>query len=166
MKVLLLRLLGTSFLLLILAGLCFSIFQNHNAVDHTRTVEPQVDTVDAAKTTSTAVRERNDVYYAAITDRPVFEITRRPIVEEKIEPTPEAAIEVTVETPKPSLPDVKLLGVMSDGAIPRVLISVDEGLPVWLSEGEKIGGWTITEAGPNWLNISAGDNQIRLEIFE
>jgi hypothetical protein len=46
------------------------------------------------------------------------------------------------------------------------LISVEGGEPLWLSEGEKIGGWTITSAGEDWLELAAENNKVRLELFE
>ena len=165
---LLLRLLGTGVLLGLCAAASFAAWQTDT------TIQPKPVAVDTQQESEPAVAgreretyERNDVYYQAILDRPVFEISRRPVEPDTELPEAEPEIPVMeVEDPAPELPNVSLLGVMSTGSRTRALISVEGNEPLWLSEGDKIGGWTITSAGEDWLELVAEDNKVRLELFK
>lgn len=161
------RLIGTAFLALVFIGLAFMAFQSFEPQETSHRPEPQRETEGLAKAdSSNAPQKRSSVYYAAITDRPVFSQTRRPadtLVEEvvtEIEPAPQP------EPQTAKLPTVNLLGLMDGTDKPRALLSVEGATPLWLSVGQTAGPWTLTEAGPNWLEITADDQKIRLELFK
>ncbi len=165
----LLRGLGTGSLMVALGALVFLAADPAPTAPPTR-AERNETAINAAVEggIATVSPERSDVYYQAILDRPVFELTRRPIDPEAEIPEPEPTPVVVVEAPEPApeLPNVSLLGVMSTGSRIQALISVDGGELIWLSEGESIGGWTITGAGEDWLELAAENNKVRLELFE
>ncbi len=164
---LLLRLLGTGSLAALLAGCIAFAVQRDIAVEPEEVGSDRNDQGSAAQSARTpATLERSDVYYQAILDRPVFEITRRPIEPQAQTPEPEPEVAVVAPPPAPELPKVSLLGVMSTGSRIQALIAVEGGEALWLTEGEKIGGWTITGAGKDWLELAAEDNKVRLELFE
>lgn len=165
----LLRLIGTGSLIAALAW--FVVLASATVQEPTTVVVQSENSIEDPKThspRSMPTQERSDVFYQAILDRPVFEITRRPIDPEANAPEPEHVPEPVVEAPEPTpkLPNVSLLGVMSTGSRIQALISVDGGELFWLSEGENIGGWTITGAGEDWLELAADNNKVRLELFE
>ncbi len=164
---LLLRLVGTGSLAALLAGAIAFAVERDVEVER-NTVQNALEDHEslAQPIRSPSTQERSDIYYQAILDRPVFEITRRPIEPQAEAPEPEPEIIVEMPAPAPELPKVSLLGVMSTGSRIQALIAVEGGEALWLTEGEKIGGWTITGAGKDWLELAAEDNKVRLELFE
>lgn len=167
----LLRLLGTGSLIAALAWLGFvASIPVEPATNIVVQAEDSGADATSERPRSMSTQERNDVFYQAILDRPVFEITRRPIdpEAEELEPEPEPIPKPVVEVPEPApqLPNVSLLGVMSTGSRIQALISVDGGELLWLGKGDNIGGWIITGAGKDWLELAADNNKVRLELFE
>ena len=108
-----------------------------------------------------AIDEPGDVYYRAILDRPLFDASRRPL-----DPRHQQPVVSIPPNSEDNLPKVSLLGVMSGGSRTRVLVSIEGSKPVWLSEGEKIGGWAIISAGKDWLELATDKNTVRMELFE
>ena len=88
-------------------------------------------------------KQRPEVFYAAITDRPVFEPTRRPVstAPAQIATEPETAPE-TGRNPSP-LPQLELLGVIRSSQSSSALLSVDGGAALWIKEGEMVSKWQV-----------------------
>lgn len=124
----------------------------------------------ASESTLFLPQPRPEVYYRAITDRPLFAPTRRPFVEAPVEEVvEEAPVEITEPAPepvKPPPPKVALMGAMGgeDGMIALLKFNDDEDQ--WVSVGTNIGGWKLTTVTPTWVELTDGDTQIRVEMFE
>lgn len=166
MKDLALRILGTAALAALTLALGKYLLNNglENDGSVIAGLEPTSVTKEAVSTRPNVSLERNDVYYQAILERPVFEVSRRPVTwndEEAILEPIEVQPEVEAE-----LPQVSLLGVMSEGSHYQVLISVEGREGVWFNEGDKIGDWTIAKAGENWLELASDNKKVRLELFK
>ena len=165
----LLRIAGTLTLGLVAAGLVNIGLNRDRSDPEPLAANAPITAAEETTVASLAPRERSDAYYQAVLDRPVFEISRRPIAPKPEEPKSAPIKEIaTIEPPAPApeLPDVRLLGVMSSGTQSRALISVDGGDPLWLSEGENLGGWTVNRTGEDWLELTAQDKTLRLDLFE
>lgn len=145
-----------------------------NVIRHEQTSPLPQATPAAALPTSarasaqTAAVRRPDVFYSAIVDRPLFAPTRRPVVEDDVE---DVAVEAVVEevaqdiqTPPPD--DAVLAGVMGNSDNKSAFIVLDGADGVWMKLGETVAGWTITEIQANWVELSADDAKIRLELFQ
>lgn len=111
-------------------------------------------------------RLRPAVYYEAIVERPLFSPTRRPFV-----PQAEAALEIEVEqqdgpqelsTP----PDLVLLGAMGRAGNPIALLEHDGEPAEWFAEGEVFDGWSLSKIGSDWIAITDGNSEIRLDMFQ
>lgn len=167
MKDVLLRILGSAVLAIGLGGLGYLAMQ-HTPDAFDPTVAEVQTTGSAERPTSVQQnRTRPMTYFRSIAERPLFEITRRPV--DRSEPASSVPTEMPVanEEPEPqALPDVRLLGVMSGSDETRLLLSVEGRDPVWFKSGEAIGGWTITSAGTDWLELAADGTTIRLDLFE
>lgn len=92
-------------------------------------------------------KPRPDIYYAAITDRPIFEPTRRPVT---MAPTPVEVEPETIEvaptsSDRPPLPVVELLGVIRSSESGSALLSIDGGAALWFKEGATISGWRLNK---------------------
>lgn len=113
---------------------------------------------------------RPDIYFAAISDRPVFVESRRPleltvsIVEEDPEPSPirEPEPEVEVDVPAPNL---VLHGVLTGGAKSSALVSLDGAEPEWIREGTEIAGWRLTTIEADAIELSETDRSLRIELY-
>lgn len=113
-------------------------------------------------------RVRPDVYYQALTDRPLFSPTRRPVsfAEPEPEPEPEPVIAVPSAPAVPVPPVLRVLGVIGSGAGLSALISHNETEADWLTSGDEIDGWTIAEIGPDWIQLSLGPQTFRVEMYQ
>lgn len=108
---------------------------------------------------------RPDIYYAAITDRPLFAPERRPSIP-RIETVPETE-EVAVAAPVRRHPDgLTLSGVLDGGEYPKALIAVGSSLPDWYQVGDVVDGWSITRIFENAIILTEGDGSHRLELFQ
>lgn len=111
---------------------------------------------------------RPEVYYDAVTQRPLFAPDRRPLVlDDTSEAAPEepvvAAKSEPVVVPPPAL---LLLGVMGTADENRALVQNADGEALWLTQGTELGGWTIDRIGPNWLDLSRASETIRIEMYQ
>lgn len=111
---------------------------------------------------------RDDAYYTAITDRPLFEQSRRPVTA-VVESVEEVESEI-VETPAPQAeiptPDVQLLGVLAGGARTAALLSYDAEPPRWHSHGEIINGWTLSEIQADHVVFTENERELRVELYQ
>lgn len=113
-------------------------------------------------------RKRPDIFYDAVVDRPIFSPTRRPL------PLNEGVDIATLEptTPPPEKeqnappPPLRLLGVMGTDNIRQALIQIDTNEADWMVEGTNLTGWTISEIGPNWLDLKSKNETVRIEMYQ
>ena len=133
-------------------------------------VEPtDVGSAQTSSSVPTAVsmpRLRPDVYYEAITDRPIFAPTRRPFVpgQEKVEETVQSE-EEQPQVARP-LPEFDLLGIMGSTDQPIALLKADSEPAEWYEIGESIDGWVLSEIDADWVEITDGNSNVRLEMFQ
>lgn len=160
--------LGTATLTGIAAALGTLAFQTTPAAPDivpTQTTDPVPQTT--AQQNQTLPSARPDVFYAAITERPLFAPTRRPVDNATpaavVTQAPEPAVTAPVLTPPT---DLKLSGILGGGTNRSAFVAREDGSGEWLRVDTKIEGWTITEIGPEWIVLSAGDDTFRLELFK
>ncbi|WP_299695261.1 hypothetical protein [uncultured Tateyamaria sp.] len=111
---------------------------------------------------------RNEAFYTAITDRPLFAETRRPFVAEAPALTPvEAEAEPEAPAPPPVLPppEVRLLGVLSGGAREAALLSIAGGDPEWFDIGSDIDGWRLSDIAPAEIQLTQNERALRVELY-
>lgn len=113
---------------------------------------------------------RDDAFYTAITDRPLFHESRRPIAPET-ETVAEPAVEnIETEAPAPlpqaTLPDVRLLGVLSGGTRTAALLSIAGDDPQWQSVGTEISGWTLKEIAADHVVFTEQERAHRVELYQ
>lgn len=116
---------------------------------------------------------RSDVYYQAITERPLFSATRRPI---SIEPTEEVIANVIVETPVIVTPEpapieeepvnFSIHGTMESNGKSFALIGLDGGPPEWIPENGLISGWTLREITAELAEFHKDTEVIRVYLYE
>lgn len=108
-------------------------------------------------------RPRPEIYYKAITDRPLFAPARRPLVGEVTEAVTPAAEPVQ---PTARKPDVMLMGAMGNDKDMMALLKINDEDGQWFSVGENIDGWEVKKVTPTWVELTDGDTQFRVEMFE
>lgn len=109
---------------------------------------------------------RNAVFYAAITDRPLFAPTRRPVVAETdLEPQPVEEVVVPSDDVATVFPEFRFLGSMTTEAGALALIAAGEGAAEWLARDMEVQGWRLDAIGEDWVELSSGDRKTRLELF-
>lgn len=130
--------------------------------------DPAVQTVEQQSRRQSLPAVRPEIFYAAITERPLFAPTRRP-VDRSSEPAPEVigtpepvAIVPSIQPPT----DLQLSGILGDGLNRSAFVARVDESGEWLRLGAEIDGWTITEIGPEWIILTAGEDIFRLELFE
>jgi len=113
-------------------------------------------------------RQRPDVFYAALLERPLFAPGRRPVIA-----APEIQVVVQEDAPapppeqeKPPVPELALLGVMGSDNNNRALVSNAAGDPVWINPGTTIAGWRVVTIGPDWLELKLDTETIRIEMYQ
>ncbi|MGB3316139.1 MAG: hypothetical protein WBB85_17190, partial [Albidovulum sp.] len=143
MRRVLLPLAGTAGLLLILTAQGALLLRSDDRV------EEGVDLQRVAEEPATAENAvahplpsaRPDIYYAAITERPLFSPTRRPQSSEsepeKAEPVEDIAAE-SQDTGRDA-PAIRLLGIMSGTGTPSALIAAEDGVSEWHKAGASLG---------------------------
>lgn len=159
-------LLGTSFLVCLTAlaayGAISTVIDREQSQPQTESVH--FDALEVNDRVFSARAPRPEAYYRAITERPLFAPGRRPVdartAAEQVEPIQETP----PSSPIPE-PEFELLGVMQVGEQPTALIRPDDGTAVWVSEGQSIQGWNITEIEANSVEISRDARRISLRLY-
>ncbi|WP_108813230.1 hypothetical protein [Loktanella sp. Alg231-35] len=106
-----------------------------------------------------------DTVYAAITHRPLFAPTRRPT--ELLVAQTSVAREPIAKAQTQSWPDdIVLSGVLGTGDDPVALIVANNDEGEWFRVDDSFEGWRVTEIGADWIVFTAGDEHVRLELFE
>ncbi|MEL7092554.1 MAG: hypothetical protein AAFN94_12545 [Pseudomonadota bacterium] len=124
---------------------------------------------NTARQIKLAPNPRQDTFFAAITDRPLFSETRRPVVEQAA-PAPEPEVEIAAPAAAPpsesAVPDAVLLGVLTGGARTAALLSIAGADPEWLSQGARIDSWTLAEVGSNSVLFKENEREHRVELYQ
>jgi hypothetical protein len=119
---------------------------------------------DRAPTELKLPQPRADVYYKAITDRPLFATNRRPFIEDT--PAKEAPITLATTAVIESRADVVLMGAMGRGDGMMALLKINDGKADWFAQGAQVQGWTVNKIEPTWVELTDGNTQLRLEMFK
>jgi len=162
---------GTSFLAAVTAGLGYLMM--NPAAD---TADPPPPVPEAALPAAAVSADeiailpqaRPAIFYTAITERPLFAPTRRPIV---VDAEPEPTLSpVPDPTPAPTSlappTDLRLSGILGGGSDRSAYLGRGDGAGMWLRVDAQIDGWIISEIGPDWVTLTAGEDSFRLELFE
>ncbi|SMX26035.1 hypothetical protein TRP8649_00107 [Pelagimonas phthalicica] len=130
-------------------------------------VETDVFPAAAQQTKPENRPQKSDVFYSAVTQRPIFAPTRRAVSLDTVktaEPAPTSA-----PAPKPILatpPEVRLLGVMGTAQGNTALISHAGGNPIWVTQKETLGGWQISDIFADALELRLKTQTIRIEMYQ
>lgn len=147
------------------------------AASREQTVIPLITGPEAQDASGASARQislvpnaRDDAFYTAITDRPLFQDSRRPIVPEA-EVLPEPEVEVAEpEAPAPPQdippPDVRLLGVLSGGVRTSALLSLAGDDPQWQDIGAQIEGWTLEDIEADHVVFTEQERAHRVELYQ
>lgn len=121
--------------------------------------------VDAAAN-SVSLPERPDVFYAAITERPLFAQSRRP--EAFAAPPAEEPAPVEAGQPEPEVlpPNIDLHGVSGSVDHLRALLSVEGGAPEWFETNAIIQRWVLAEIGTDWIMLQHAGRSFRVELYQ
>lgn len=105
---------------------------------------------------------RPDVFYEAITDRPLFAPSRRPEMISEV-----VAIEEPKQIEEILRPEnLVLSGVLGGTPSRSAFISVGGLEGEWFRTNDEIEGWAITDIGPDAITLTDGNDSFRLELFE
>lgn len=168
----LLPLLGTASLIAVVAMLGAKALEvSRVELQQPATLETTQNSVPISD--SAQIVTRPAIYYAAITDRPLFEPDRRPYVAEPQTPPPEPeplAVPI-IEEPEPVVqveappPTLSLQGIMTRDNKNAALIGIDGADPEWMAQGEPISTWVLSEIGNDWIEISRDARRIRVDMY-
>lgn len=123
----------------------------------------------AARQISLVPNLRDDAFYAAITDRPLFQDGRRPVADssELAEPDVEdTAPELPAQPQEAVPPDVQLLGVLAGGARTSALLSIAGDDPQWLAVGADIEGWALSEIASDHVILIEQERAHRVDLYQ
>ncbi|WP_037317584.1 hypothetical protein [Ruegeria halocynthiae] len=168
MKSLLLAMSGTSLLAVAAALCCFVAVRVVTSVperfDPAAGLE-QSQAEERDETDSSSRSPRSKIYYAAILERPLFAPERRPRTPDN---TGEEHELVMADEPVSSSerPAISLHGVMVDANGSKALISAAEESPQWVPTGDKIREWTLSEIGPDWVELRLATETFRIEMYQ
>jgi hypothetical protein len=152
---------------MIAAILCLAIFNlivSRTEID----LSPIAPDVSARPPASARVAETRaeipDIPLPETLARPLFSPTRRDFVAEA---APVEAVEAVAtpveETPAP--PHVSLQGTRSIGGHQSALVAFDDQESNWVSVGDELSGWTVTDIGANRLVITRGSTRIESTLY-
>lgn len=162
--------------LILIAGtvwLGFTYTETQNSAPLETALEPLQSVEDLTNTPAEFARQfKPDVYYQAITERPLFSATRRPISTDPIE---EVVVEKIVEAPAIIEPELiieeepvsfSLHGTMESGGNTLALVGVDGHPPEWIRENALISGWTLSEITSELIEFHKDTEVIRVYLYE
>ena len=114
-------------------------------------------------------KDRSDIYYSAITERPLFAPTRRPV--SAVDRTlPDTILEnvAPVEASAPEAlkpPQLALHGVMNSLDHLSALLSLNDSTPEWFSQGAVIQGWNLGAIGDDWVILTRNEHEHRVDMY-
>ncbi|NSX56914.1 hypothetical protein [Parasulfitobacter algicola] len=133
-----------------------------------QSVNVGINAQTADQNTLSLPSSRPDVYYAAITERPLFEPGRRPFVI-ALE-TPDTTPQNIAPQPQPQeweeAPEIALLGVMQLSEQPSALLSINNQPPTWHMAGAIVAGWTLNEIENNWIELTRETRRLRVDMYQ
>lgn len=164
--------LGTALLLACLAVLA-NLVVTHSAepirlVDLGADEQSSEDDIQRSEDLSLLPSSRPEIFYAAITDRPLFAEMRRPNRPEPEVPEldEEPFIEQVQEAPLSiAVPDLVLLGVVAGGATNSALISISGADPEWHRLGTEIAGWTLSKIDAQQIELREGERSLTIDLY-
>ncbi len=110
--------------------------------------------------------ERDDTYFAAITQRPLFDPSRQPALLEAAQAPAVPIVAPPAPALPPSPPTMTVLGVIGIGDASKALLAPDGAEPEWVKLGDQLTGWTLIEIGPDWVVLSKSEQQFRLDMYQ
>ncbi|MCU0826009.1 MAG: hypothetical protein MUE52_01035 [Tabrizicola sp.] len=123
---------------------------------------------DGSRTSSDPVpTPRPPVYYAAITERPLFFSTRRPeaVDPDTAEAAQESSLAETTEPAPPEVPRLTLKGTLFSARGWTALVSADDLPAEWLDIGDRVAGLTLIAVGPDWAEFSSDVLTLKLDLY-
>lgn len=163
---------GSSLLLCATAGALYWAMRNLQSFEVPEIPPPAAATVPSPNAEGDnsaweSVR-RPAVYYAAITDRPLFAPMRRPTPPDsgQVEVLPQADAEPVADLPAEAVvPVLTLHGTMAmtDGG--SALIGAEDQPPEWVAVGGNIAGFTLNTVGPDWAQLSSSKTELKLDLY-
>lgn len=168
MKSLLLAISGTSILAAVAALSCYAAGRMVMSATERSGLAAQTEqsqAVESAEADRTARSPRSKIYYAAIVERPLFAPNRRPNAPLKSDEVQEVVVSAEPVTSS-ERPEISVHGVMVDATGSKVLISAVGESPQWAKPGTKIGGWTVSDIGPDWVELSLASETFRFEMYQ
>lgn len=103
------------------------------------------------------------IYFAAITDRPLFAPTRRPGME--LAATPTAPPQPVSAVPSDPTADVQLLGTIMMGERASALLVIGNQPPSWIGVGTVVAGFKLSGVGPDWAELASDTKTVRLDLY-
>ena len=128
--------------------------------------QAQTQVVETRSGETASRSPRAEIYYDAVTDRPLFSETRRPRDAEapELEPVPAPVVTQTPEPP-PAPPDITMHGVITTSDQSSALLGIDGAAPEWIALNTDISGWVLTEIGPDWVRITRDSQTLKVEMY-
>jgi hypothetical protein len=110
---------------------------------------------------------RPPVYYAAITERPLFFSTRRPEVTDpdRTVPAPEPRLDDSAEPAPLEAPQLILKGTLYTDGGWTALVSAGDLPAEWLDVGSRLAGLTLTAVGPDWAEFASDALTLKLDLY-
>jgi len=167
------KLLPAAGTLILLAGAYVSaqyarvVFQGSiSSVQSTGTARPS-DSVQQSTPVSLP-KPRPELYYAAITNRPVFEPSRRPVYvsPEQVEPESQVVNIATADDGLSPFPAVELLGVIRSSDSRSALLSIDGGAALWIKEGEMVVGWQLNRVSNEQVEFVRDSEREIVDLYK
>lgn len=110
---------------------------------------------------------RPAVYYAAITERPLFFSTRRPEVADpdRTVPAPEPRLDESAEPAPVDAPQLTLKGTLFTESGWTALVSAGDLPAEWLDIGSSLAGLTLAAVGPDWAEFTSDTLTLKLDLY-
>lgn len=163
---------GSSLLLCASAGTLYWATRTLQAFELPEIPPPAAASVPATDTETDSSAwntvRRPAVYYAAITDRPLFAPLRRPAAPDdgQVQALPQAEAAPTADLQAETVvPVFTLHGTMAMADTGSALIGADDQPPEWLSVGGSIAGFTLNTVGPDWAQLSSSKTELKLDLY-
>lgn len=164
----------TLLLLAAAAALVWTVYERSSELE-VASVAPKAQAAPAPESEAEAPRverykrrSRPDVFYNAITERPLFSSTRRPIgfaapeAEEEV-----AAVEPVEEVDNQRIaPSLTLKGVMFADDHKSALISIDGEQADWVDDGVLIDDWRLSIVSPSQVELSLENQTLSFGLYQ
>ncbi len=138
------------------------------ATDTLSVPDPEIDSHNTGARRLTFPSARPEIYYNAILERPLFAPTRAPQDSEPELGQTSSAVTTQITPVATSAPatDIRLSGIIGSENNRSALLGSDDSNKDWMQVDDTINGWSITEIGADWVELSLDHQTYRLELFE